>query len=170
MQNSEVMPQRILKPAWEGIKSPITLKGLLLFLAVAFIAYTVVKDEQARQASEARFKILAKYTEESQVAIEGAKQNNEITKQNLEQTKETLKLMGEIRSSISDVAEILKLNRVANASEHRALYNVIPERRVSEVSRTRGRLKEPCYELRPIEKKYGNSSVIVNTLIETKCP
>ncbi len=164
------MPQRILKPAWEGIKSPITVKSLLLFLAVAFIAYTVVRDSQQRQASFERYKTIAQYTEESRVALEAAKQQNMAFEQSLRNTEETLRFMTDMTRSMQDIAETLKLNRASNAAEHRDIYNVRPQQRVSEQTRKRPRGLQPCYELRPIEKKYGNSSVVVNTLIETKCP
>jgi hypothetical protein len=172
LQGYEAMPQRILKPAWEGIKSPITLKSLLLFLAVGFILYTVIRDNQQRQAATERYRTIAQYTEESRAALESAKQQTTAFEQSLRNTEETLKFMTDLRSSMHDVAELLKINRQAQAAEHRALYNGNYKVGTSRVitRRSRRRPLQPCYELRPIEKKYGGASVVVNTLIETKCP
>lgn len=168
MQNSDVMPQRILKPAWEGIKSPITLKSLLLFLAVGFIAYTVIRDERYIRASIEADRVAARHTEETRFALEDAKQYNEATDQNLRYTQEQLKVFVDVRNSMHNIAELLKINREAQAAEHRAIYN--DNRKPRTTRRGGSRSLQPCYELRPVEKKYGNSSVVVNTLIETKCP
>ena len=112
------MPKRILVPAWKGMTSPVTLKSVLLFLALVFIGYTLISDYNQRQASFERYKAIAQYTEDSRVAIEAANQTNEIAAKSTEITAGLLYQMGVLNESMRDIAEILRINRAAQKTEH----------------------------------------------------
>lgn len=148
------MPQRILKPAWENFKSPITLKSLLLFLVAGFIAYTVITDYQQRQASFDRYKAIAQYTEESRSALEAAKQQNEALDVSLKATSESLK----------EITDLLVINRAAQFTEHEMIMN----QRVARRRTRRSKLTE-CYELRPIEKTFGATTVVIQMYVKVQC-
>jgi gamma-glutamylcysteine synthetase len=162
------MPQRLIKPQWwwQKISSPITLKSFLLFLAIIFIGYTVVRDENQRRASFERYKAISQYTEESRVALESVKQQNEIAKQAQENTVKIISFMDELNQGMRDVAEILRINREAQYIEHEQILRRArpPQRSKKKVSQ-----QGPCYEWRPVEKKFGDTSVMTRIYTEIPC-
>src|SRR5690348_7466423 len=112
------MPKRLIKPAWQHIKSPVTVRGVLLFIAVIFLVYTVITDFEQRQASYERYRAIVQYTEESRAALEATKDQNENFEQSLKNTTALLQYMEQMTKSMQAVADILRANRIEAQREH----------------------------------------------------
>lgn len=158
------MPKRILIPAWQHVKSPVTVRSVLLFIALVFFGYTVVSDQQQRQASFERYKAIAQYTEESKAALESARLQSQNFEQSLKNTTAMLQYMEQITKSMQEVAEILKSNREEAAKEHSAIL---------QGTRKRGKritkLQSDCWQLKPRTQLIGNNAVIVQEFVKVPC-
>jgi hypothetical protein len=162
------VPQRLIKPQWwwQNIKSPVTFKGMMLFLAIVFLAYTVISDQQQRQASFERYKAIAQYTEESKVAIESAKLQSQNFEQSLKNTTALLQYMDQITRSMHEVAEILKINREEAAKEHKIIL-----RQGSPGTRRKSKtfMQSDCWQLKPRTQQIGNNTVTVQEFVRMPC-
>lgn len=133
----------------------------MLFLAIGFIAYTVIQDQQQRQASFERFKAIAQYTEESRAALEGAKRQAQVADEANQNALAVLVYMDELNRSMKTIAELLQINRERQRAEHAAIMT----RAKSQSARS----PQTCYELRPVTKKFGTAEVTVNEYVKIPC-
>jgi hypothetical protein len=164
------MPQRIIRPVVEHVKSPITLRMIALFFALMFFVYIVINDYQQRQASAERYKAIVQYTEESRAALISAKQQTEHFEASLKNTTALLVFMDEMAKSIHEVSEILR----SQQKEHEVLINGTRAKPLSTTKAAPARKKKAqslkkCFRFVPKTKRIGETEVIIHEGVAIPC-
>ncbi len=164
------MPQRLLRPAVEHIKSPITLRAMALFFAVLFLAYTVISDYQQRQASAERYKAIVQYTEESRSALISAKQQSEQFEASIKNTTALLVFMDEMAKSIHEVSEILRDQQ----KEHEVMLVGITVPKASKpkkpvAKKKRSSTLKQCFRFEPRKKRIGDTEITIHEGVAIPC-
>jgi hypothetical protein len=164
------MPQRIIRPVVEHVKSPITLRMIAVFFALMFFVYIVITDYQQRQASAERYKAIVQYTEESRSALVSAKQQSEQFEASLKNTTALLVFMDEMAKSIHEVSEILR----SQQKEHAVMINGARNKSPARTTRTPTRKKKvsslkKCFRFEPKTKRIGDTEVIIHEGVSIPC-
>jgi len=158
------MPQRIIKPAYEYVKSPITLRAIALFIGIFALAYMLISDFHQRQIIAQRDQETMQFNEEARIALQAAKQqaaNFEVTTKN---SAATLIFMQEMSKSMNEVTQILR----SQQKEHEVMMKPgkvsIPAKSVKKKTRLR-----KCFEFVPKKKRIGSNEVTIYEGVVTPC-
>lgn len=162
------MPQRIIKPVYQHVKSPITLRAVFLFLGMFVLGYMLISDYHYRQVIAQRDQETVQFNEEAARYLEGAKQqaaNFEVTTKN---SAATLVFMEEMSKSIKEVTEILKSQQQEHQIMMRPGKVVSTDYSAKPVKKKRVPMRK-CFEFVPRKKRIGSNEVTIYEGVATPC-
>ena len=158
------MRRRLIQPAIEHIRSPITLRAVALFFAIVFLAYTVTHDYQQRQLSDARYQETLLNTEAAKIYNESAKEQAHINEQNLRNTQAILAFM-------TAMTDILKANQKEHEillNDHSARASPPPKKKSPPAKKKRTSLRQ-CFQFVPKKKRIGDTEITIHEGVDIPC-
>ena len=163
------MPKRVLVPAWNYAKSPITVKALIGFILFGLLGYIIVHDYMESQESLKRFNAITASTTETKAILDRTHQLQTINERQLESTDKILQQITETKDGVKAMSEILKENNRVLRQPGNSILNPAPPQRKRPPAKRKIRSGKNCYTVETREKKIGNTSVYNDVLIPTPC-
>lgn len=162
----------------EHVKSPVTIRSVLLFLAIVFVFYVIWRDLSYRRDQTARYKRVDEQIERWQGVQNNTDQYSSVARQSAEATKEALQ---EMNSSFTQMTKALQQAELDRQSEHKEIARqlALSARIIDNANRSRSqtttrsrtrRSGSTCWATITTTEKFGAADIVKRELRRVPCP
>lgn len=165
----------------EHVKSPVTIRSVLLFFAIVFVVYIVWRDIADHRAQTIRYQRIDEQIARWQAVQDDTNRHSAVATQTAEATNEQMRVLQDMNSNFAQMTRALQQAELDRQSEHKEIARqlALSARIIDQANRARSpavarsrtrRSGNTCWATITTTEKHGAADVIKRELKRVPCP